>query len=462
LSSQVKINQFSGDKNFNDQNLNTSNDVLNISIFYKEDYDEKCDKSKILTSNQKCNCKDFKAKLESITSNVKNHSLTINIYSIDDSYFNFKGKKVSLMHLTALIKTENDKLLNVLSKYKSKDYIKVRDSNYTIPNKIFDYENKYETHDKALELDKFWFGLYTAKSENKGGMCPVYDIPKEDLFLNYLSLVLDEINEIQVPVSVLDTGILNKIISKIDSLNFNLNNKVNEITQKLDKYKNGTDTSKPKFLINLGFSLLNVQKLESTQGLYQNQMSSATMPLIYVADFEYWIQTNFRVGLGYAYSRYRFNNSLGDNNYSTDWYSEMLNNTGQLNIYARNLKESFSFEHNNFNLTAGYSKRFPVGKSNKNHIGFDLDLGLGYILPFILRSRLTDATINSRGKLNGIVDELMNIAELGLIENDRSAIGKESELRMQGNVINIGANLVYEYKNICSTITCAFDGRCCQ
>jgi hypothetical protein len=91
------------------------------------------------------------------------------------------------------------------------------------------------------------------------------------------------------------------------------------------------------------------------------------MPLSYAADFQYWVK-DFRVGLGYAYSRYQFNNSLADNNYSTDWNSEMLNNSGQLNIYASNLKESFSFEQNNLDLIVGYSKRFPVGKSKKNQL----------------------------------------------------------------------------------------------
>jgi hypothetical protein len=449
LFSQIAINQFSGtqvEQFYNEKSLSSSKNMLNVNIFYKENYEEKCDKSNILKSTQKCNCKDFKTKLEILTSNIsRQNNILFNIYSVEDSYFNFKGKKVPLNHLTAIITTENEKVLYILSKFKSEDYIKSRDKENKIPNKIFDFENKYETSDNSIILDDNWFGLYTIKSENKGGMCPVYDIPKEDLFLNYLTLILGELNDISIQKESSDTATYNKIIAKIDSLNTNINNKIFDIIQKLDSI-NPPSNQNLKFSFNLGFSILNAQKIGTSQGFYSNQLSSASMPLSYAADFQYWIK-DFRVGLGYAYSRYQFNNSLADNNYSTDWNSAMLNNSGQLNIYASNLKESFSFEQNNLNLIGGYSKRFLAGKQKKNQLGFDIDLGLGYVLPFTLRSRLTDATINYRGQLNGIEDELMNIAELGLIENDRSAIAKESALRMQGISINTGANFVYEYNN---------------
>ena len=449
LLSQIRVNQFSGiqvEKYYNENTLNKLKEGLNISIFYKEEYEEKCDKSKLLKSSQKCNCNEFKTKLEAILSKQKSaFKISVDIYSVDDSYFNFKGKKVSLKHLTAILTTENEKLLNVLSKYKNEDYIKLKDRENIIPNKIFDFENKYETTDKTIDLDRSWYGLYTKKSENRGGSCPVYDIPKEDLFLNYLSLIFEEINEIPETPSTLDTLILNQIIAKIDLLNKEFNSKFSEINQKLENSKkNLNDTI--KFSINLGFSILNPQKIATSQGFYNNQLSAAAMPLSYAADFQYWI-TGFRVGLGYAYSNYQFNNSLADNNYSIDWKSDKLSNASQMNIYASNLRESFSFEQHNLNLIAGYSHTFKKKEPGKNKFRIDVDLGLGYVLPFTLRSRLSDATISYRGLVNGIEDELMNIAELGLVENDRTAIGKETALRMQGISLHTGLNLVYAYNN---------------
>jgi hypothetical protein len=443
--SQTTISQFSGaqiEQYYYEKNFLSEKGVTSINIFYKEDYEEKCEKSNILKTNKKCNCNDFVNKLNTIIQNSSHLKLNINVYSIDDSYFVSNNNKVSLKHLTALINTDNESILNILSKYKNIEYIKLRDKNNRIPNKIFDYDNKYETSDKSINLGKNWYGLYTSKNENKGGSCPSYDLPKEDLFLNYLQLFIEEVNEQNNIVSKIDNSTIREIFTKIDSLFLVFNFKLEKLTNKFDSaHLQKNIISKNKFSINLSTAALLSGKIKSSSGPYSNQLGINQQPMRFAIDFQYWMN-NFRLGLGYAYSSFQFNNNLADSSYSTTWNSSYLGASNQLNVYYKNIQEKISFQNNNLYLLAGYSIPF-----SNNKLRVDIDASFQYSLPFVVNSKLSNGEFTYRAQVNGIEDEMMNIPELGLVENDLSSRGRESNFKMHGIGFNIGSNLVYSYKN---------------
>lgn len=444
-SQEISINQIENFKNdFKCEDVNVVGSKIVINIFYNPNLYDDCSKSKLADQKNKCNYQEFLLKLKNIAKS-KFNNVTINLYQINNSnelnHIELEGEYNKLLHLSAIIYYEDPRFLDLTNKLQ-------KDSQFinSTPNRIYTFLNSVQTPEKNLKLYQNWYSLQLA-IENQGNFCPLLDLPKEDLFINYLKLLFDPSLQ-EAPTAVVQNDKKGTEISKF--LNDTILAKLELLSQQLEIIKNRIpiegkhDTI--KFSINLGFSILNPQKIATSQGFYSNQLSAAAMPLSYAADFQYWIN-NFRVGLGYAYSNYQFNNSLADNNYSIDWKSDKLSNASQMNIYASNLRESFSFEQHNLNLLAGYSHTFKKKEPGKNKFRIDVDLGLGYVLPFTLRSRLTDATISYRGLVNGIEDELINIAELGLVENDRTAIGKETALRMQGISLNTGLNLVYAYNN---------------
>ncbi len=198
---------------------------------------------------------------------------------------------------------------------------------------------------------------------------------------------------------------------------------------------------KNKFSINLSTAALLSGKIKSSAGPYSNQLGINQQPMRFAIDFQYWMN-NFRLGLGYAYSSFQFNNNLADSSYSTTWNSNYLGASNELNVYYKNIQEKINFQNNNLYLLAGYSIPF-----SNNKLRVDIDASFQYSLPFVVNSKLANGEFTYRAQVNGIEDEMMNIPELGLVENDLSSRGRESNFKMHGIGFNVGSNIVYSYKN---------------
>jgi hypothetical protein len=441
FSQKIEFNEI---KNFNTDfvcNVNQNqNSKTIINIFYDANTSIDCYKSKLIKNAKKCNYEDFLKKFKSEV-NISRKDIVVNFYQINNkeiiNYLNQDGNYIKLFHITAIIHSTNKEILNKLEILQEKNQFK-----QITPNRIYNFSDTIQTYEKALKLNSNWYSLQPLK-EYLGQTCLTLDIPQEDIFINYLKLLFDPSFQ-EEPTSIVqkDSTVwgIKKIISDtiIPQLDL-LTKKVDLISKKLSKEVKPDSIN--KFSINLSTAALLSGKIKSSTGPYNNQLGINQQPMRFAIDFQYWMN-NFRLGLGYSYSNFQFNNSLADSSYSTTWNSSFLGNSNQLNVYYKNIQEKISFQNNNLYLLAGYSIPF-----SNNKLRIDIDASFQYSLPFVVNSKLANGEFTYRAQVNGIEDEMMNIPELGLVENDLSSRGKESNFKMHGIGFNIGSNLVYSYKN---------------
>ncbi len=419
------------------ESIITKNNKTKILIFYNPGVLLTCSKSSIIKNEGNCNISDFKKKLEQILSK-KMPYIEIVLYKLSSNninYFKKKNEMIQLSNLTALVYLQKKNFLNDINELQKLDDFKntAKDCIYTFQNNIDDNENN-------IDLDSNWYSLQLPK-QDQGQSCKQLHLPQEDIFIHYLELLFDQsiIGEPQIVAKTENS------FPQSDSLIKELNKRVDKLEKvnENNKKKLEADSSKPdKFSVNFSNAVLLGSSFNVNESLYSQEANLQQLPLLQTLNLEFWIKNKFRIGLGLSGTTFQLNNTLADSLYSLDWNHPKLEGTHKLNVYHKNIKELVSLRANSLQLSFGYSYKFE-----NTNLRLDFDLGLNYTMPFEAKSELSDGDISYRAKINGIDDELMNISTLGLIENDKSILGRTAVTKMSGLGLNLLTNLVYSYNN---------------
>ena len=224
-----------------------------------------------------------------------------------------------------------------------------------------------------------------------------------------------------------------------------------EILQKKEQVLANDKNVDQGLSVNVNSSVLISNKFSALNNSYTNLITSNTSPFIFGVDVQF-VKKNFSAGLGMFHTAFNLNNTIENSFYSVDWSNNNLNGNNLKNIYFNNVKEELLFSNYNLALPLSYSIYLNKPKS----IFFSVNGSFYYTLPFSLKSKLISGDFSYRGKVEGINDELYNIPSLGLLENDKSLVGKESIVKMNGYGFNGGVNIGYNYHSLTAKFGLAY------
>jgi len=152
---------------------------------------------------------------------------------------------------------------------------------------------------------------------------------------------------------------------------------------------------------------------------------------------------SLQCGIGYRNSTQVITNKIDNVYYSIENPEGFINSK---NIYLNNVRESIKFNLHSLNVFAGCEYYF--NPDNQKGLSIGAEIFGRYYIPSIVESRLTSGAISYRATSDAINEELMDIPDLGLIENVSARNYRFQTNRIKGFGFGANIDLCYRLKNI--------------
>ena len=151
---------------------------------------------------------------------------------------------------------------------------------------------------------------------------------------------------------------------------------------------------------------------------------------------------NFTVtpGIGYRNSTQGITNKIDNGDYSIEMPEGFISSK---NIYLNNIEESIDFNLHSLNVFAGCEYSIKEEK-----LSISAEIFGRYYIPGTVESRLTAGTFSYRASSDAINEELMDISELGLLENVEAKMYDSQTNKINGFGLGANLNLNYQFNNL--------------
>ena len=151
---------------------------------------------------------------------------------------------------------------------------------------------------------------------------------------------------------------------------------------------------------------------------------------------------NFTVtpGIGYRNSTQGITNKIDNGDYSIEMPEGFISSK---NIYLNNIEESIEFNLHSLNVFAGCEYSIKEEK-----LSISAEIFGRYYIPGTVESRLTAGTFSYRASSDAINEELMDISELGLLENVEAKMYDSQTNKINGFGLGANLNLNYQFNNL--------------
>ncbi|MDC0100631.1 hypothetical protein OAI90_10115 [Crocinitomicaceae bacterium] len=143
-------------------------------------------------------------------------------------------------------------------------------------------------------------------------------------------------------------------------------------------------------------------------------------------------------GIGYRNSTQGITNKIDNGNYSIEIPEGFISSK---NIYLNNIEESIDFNLHSLNVFAGCEYSFK-------ELSISAEIFGRYYIPGTVESRLTAGTFSYRATSNAINEELIDISELGLMENVEAKMYNSQIDKINGFGLGANLNLNYQINNL--------------